>query len=89
MLGGKQFGITRKQYDMFSEAYPALDVMAQLRLMNTWLMANPKNQKTNVLRFVNNWLVKSQDRASRFSTKSEGTPIVAERPKSVLDEERV
>jgi hypothetical protein len=88
-LGGGMYDITKKQYDMFVDAYPALDIMAEFKLMNTWLVTNPKNQKKNMPRFINNWLSRSQDKARRVGNPSQATPVVADRPRSVLDEERV
>lgn len=48
----------------WSELYPAVDVVAELRKMAGWLDANPTRRKTKagIRRFVNNWLAKEQDR---------------------------
>jgi len=44
-------------------AYPALTLDAELSKAAAWLIANPKNQKSNYARFLTNWLTKAQDRA--------------------------
>lgn len=45
--------------------FPAVDVMQELRSMRAWCLANPKSHKTRsgILRFVNGWLQKAQNRA--------------------------
>jgi hypothetical protein len=47
------------------EAYPAVDVPLEIKAMETWLMANPKNLKSNYERFIVTWLKKAQDKAPR------------------------
>lgn len=49
---------------MWCELYPSVDIMQELRKMKGWLSANPKRRKTKVgvLRFINNWLSKEQDK---------------------------
>jgi hypothetical protein len=46
-------------------AYPALSLDVELSKASAWLIANPKNQKSNYGRFLTNWLSKAQDRAPR------------------------
>jgi hypothetical protein len=53
------------QYKVWCEAYPAVDVMGELKKMAAWLVSNPKNRKSDYPRFINNWLAKAQDRAPR------------------------
>ena len=50
--------------DEWSELYPAVDVMQELRKMAGWLDANPSKRKTKrgILRFVNGWLAREQDK---------------------------
>ena len=47
------------------QAYPAVDVLSELRRMETWATANPVHRKSNWQRFIVNWLTSSQDRALR------------------------
>jgi hypothetical protein len=44
-------------------AYPAVDLQSELAKAAAWLLANPKNQKSNYARFLTNWLTRAQDRA--------------------------
>ena len=48
----------------WAKAYPAVDVFQEVRAMESWLDANPKNRKTpaGIKKFVNGWLSRSQDR---------------------------
>ena len=62
-LGGSEVVITQSQIDMFSDAYPAVNIHAELKKMKAWLMSNKARQKKDVLRFINNWLSKTQDDA--------------------------
>lgn len=65
LASGDEYPITQQQADEFSRAYPAVNVLAELRKMRAWSMSNPKNRKTKggVLRFVNQWLGRAQDNA--------------------------
>jgi hypothetical protein len=47
----------------WEKAYPAVDLQTELAKAGAWLLANPKNQKSNYARFLTNWLVRSQDKA--------------------------
>lgn len=58
------YPITETQVAEFVDLYPAVDVMQELRAMKGWLLHNPKKRKTKagVMRFVNGWLAREQDR---------------------------
>lgn len=58
------YPVTQHQINEWESLYPAVDVMQELRKMKGWLIANPTKRKTKrgILRFINNWLVKEQDR---------------------------
>ena len=68
--------IYQQQVNEFSAAYPAVDIVQQLRAMRAWLLANPKNRKTpsGMLRFVNAWLAKEQNRPRASPAKGNGKP---------------
>lgn len=59
-----EFPITQAQVEEFSDLYPAVNVLQELRAMRGWAIANPTKRKTRtgVLRFVNSWLAKEQDK---------------------------
>jgi len=58
------------QIKIWAETYPGVDLRAEFMEMKSWLTSNPANRKTNLSRFINNWLKKSQDRASRPENKT-------------------
>lgn len=61
--GGEWVGIPEKLSAKWSEAYPAVNVPAELAKASAWIMANPKNRKSNYARFLTNWLTRAQDNA--------------------------
>ena len=61
-------GITDDMIKMWKEAYPACDIKTQLKKMVLWLIANPKKKKSNYLRFITNWLGRSQERGGDISS---------------------
>jgi len=50
------------------DAYPAVDIEAQLRIMREWLLANPSRKKSNYRQFINNWLKREQDKGGSRKT---------------------
>ena len=59
-----EYWIFDDQIELWAELFPAVDVMQELRKMKSWLDSNPSRRKTKrgILRFVNGWLSKEQDR---------------------------
>ena len=51
--------ITEEKIQKWSEAYPGIDIKSELKKMEVWLTANPKNKKENHERFIVNWLSRS------------------------------
>lgn len=72
------FGITEKHIAEWSESFPAVDVMQQLRSMRQWCLANPTRRKTKrgVSAFIVSWLTKEQDKG-RTCTKPTPSGIFA------------
>ena len=62
--------------EKWQQAYPAVDVLSELRRMEVWASANPVNRKSNWQRFIVNWLTRAQDRAGRGGPR--GGPSAAE-----------
>ena len=62
--------ITAEQVQRWQALYPAVDVMQSLRSMAGWLEANPTRRKTKrgMLKFVNNWLQRDQDKPNAQRT---------------------
>lgn len=67
LIDKSDFSITQKDIDKWADAYPAVDVLQQLKAMAAWLDANPKRKKTRrgIKAFINNWLSREQDRGRK------------------------
>lgn len=65
LVGGSEHPVMASDVSDWSDAYPAIDVLQQVKAMRAWAIANPKNQKTaaGVRRFITAWLAKAQDKA--------------------------
>ena len=64
-------GIEDKNMNEWVEAYPCVDIKQTLKMMHQWLLANPsKSKKKQWLRFITNWLSKSQEQGG--SDRSQG-----------------
>lgn len=59
-----EYWIYQDQIEEWMELFPAVDVMQELRKMKSWLDCNTSRRKTKrgILRFVNGWLSKEQDK---------------------------
>jgi hypothetical protein len=55
-------GIRDDDMAAWSEAYPACDVLVELKKMAEWLKANPDKKKIRYRLFIVNWLARTQDR---------------------------
>lgn len=62
--------ISAEQKALWQRAYPALSLDVELSKAAAWILANPRNVKSNYARFITNWLVRSQERAPRIETES-------------------
>ena len=62
---GTLYPITQPDIDKWTELYPAVNVISELRKMVGWLDANKDRRKTRkgVLRFIVNWLSGQQDKS--------------------------
>lgn len=81
LANGTGFPVTETHVKEFTTAYPGVDVMAQLREIRAWCIANPKRRKTKngALRFINSWLDKEQNKAgaqhqAQVSALPQGVP---------------
>ncbi|GLP95316.1 hypothetical protein [Paraferrimonas sedimenticola] len=70
------FKFTATHLQEVSSFYPAVDCRTEINKIAAWLYANPTKRKTagGMLRFVNNWLSKAQDRAMNTPTGQSSTP---------------
>lgn len=58
----------------FKAAYPAVSIDAEIARAHAWVLANPKNRKSQWGRFLNSWLEKAQNKAPRVDTNSANNP---------------
>jgi len=63
----KFIGLSGDMLTAWSEAYPAIDVRSEIANAKVWMLANPKNRKSNIERFLTNWLSRAQDNAPRIA----------------------
>ncbi len=68
VFDGSSFQNINGQMTVWKSAYPAVDVESEIRKAAAWVVANPKNKKTQWGRFINNWLSRAQDKAPRVQT---------------------
>lgn len=59
----KFVNITDAHRTQWQTSFPAVDVLSELRRVEAWVVANPKNRKSNWERFIVNWLSRAQDKA--------------------------
>lgn len=61
---GSEHPVTAEEISEYSQLYPAVDVMQELRDMRGWLLANPVRRKTKrgIKAFIRTWLSKEQDK---------------------------
>lgn len=72
--------ISQEKIKKWKETFPALEILTELKKIEIWILANPKNKKKNWERFIVNWLTRNQDKAPRVektSTNGSGSSIDA------------
>jgi hypothetical protein len=67
-------GVRDDDISAWSEAYPACDVLGELKKMAEWLKANPDKKKIKYRRFIVNWLARTQDRGGSGSGRGHREP---------------
>ena len=68
----KFINITDSHIERWKNAYPAVDVLTELRQMEVWADTNRKNRKSDWQRFIVNWLKRSQDKARPIAPSWKG-----------------
>lgn len=91
---GTEYGITQSDVDEWQQAFPAVDVMQQLRAMKLWCRDNPKKRKTKngIRRFVTSWLDREQNRGGSkanvpYAAQTVSPPPDASKRERISDEE--
>lgn len=54
----------------WQKAYPKVDIQAEIRKAHAWEISNPDKKKVNRMRFLNNWLSRSQDKPEERSNQN-------------------
>lgn len=71
LLKNKQYNITLDEVEEYKKLFPAIDVEQELRNAVAWIIANPKNKKSNGKRFITNWLIRQQEKTRAYSNRKE------------------
>lgn len=67
----KQFPVNKELFDVWEDAYPLVDVRAELREIKSWLVSNPKKRPaSDMARFVNAWLDRAQNDRARQEARA-------------------
>ena len=83
-LQDQTYHVSRSTYDEWSDCFPGVDVMVELRKAVAWVGANPANRKTvtGASRYFFNWLSKAQNKARRTDVPVKGPePSFKNRPR--------
>lgn len=66
LADGSDYVVPLASVAEWEQAYPRLDVMAELRKARAWCVANPRQRKTRVgaSKFLNGWLSRASERAT-------------------------
>jgi transcription elongation factor Elf1 len=75
LVDGSNWSFTQEDVTAWREAYPAVDVLQQLREMREWCKSNRAHQKTarGIRRFVTSWLSREQDKPTKAGGFNERT----------------
>lgn len=76
LADGTEFEIAEGMVGEWKSAFPAVDVLQELREMRAWCLANPAQRKTRrgASAFVVRWLSKEQDRGGKGERKGVSLP---------------
>jgi hypothetical protein len=69
-------GIEENQIEVWKKAFPAVDLNLEIAKASAWLIANPKQTKSNYNRFLTSWFTRCQDSGGTRvkDEKSSGKP---------------
>lgn len=65
---GSFYNVPEDKIEIWKQAYPAVDIIHELKKMISWLESNPSRKKTKqgIARFINTWLSKEQDKGGSY-----------------------
>jgi hypothetical protein len=64
-----RFEIPGRYMSKWSEAFPSVDIRAQVSQAESWYVSHPERRKKNHARFLNNWFARAQERPLSRSGK--------------------
>ena len=70
-LNGSLEAILISNRDIFSKAYPGIDLEGETAKAKAWLVSNPKNRKTDLKRYLNGWFNREQNRVNKYPPREE------------------
>jgi hypothetical protein len=76
---GKFTNISEIMVDLWQTGFPAIDAQQELNKAAAWCMSNPKNKKSNWLKFLTNWFSRAQDKAPAHKGQKGGFTDADER----------
>jgi len=62
-------GITDLDTKDWAEAFPAVDIKQEIKSARQWLIDNPTKRKTQIRRFLSNWLRRQQEKGGSNNAK--------------------
>ncbi|HRF01677.1 MAG TPA: hypothetical protein PLI18_14230 [Pirellulaceae bacterium] len=82
----KTWALRQDRIDRWQEAFPAVDVRAELLKARTWLEDRPRNRKTaaGMPRFLGSWMGRSQDRSGSSAPATAPQLTTAQRIEAML-----
>jgi len=78
ILNDKTFyDVFESDIENWTDLYPAVDIMQELRKMKGWLDSNPAKRKTRrgISRFINSWLARTQDSGGTRNTQQSSSYV--------------
>lgn len=78
LLDGTFYEVPEDKLNKWGEAFPAVDIVQELRKMYLWLESNPKKRKTRrgVERFIYGWLERAQNKGGNIKANSNTNTFV-------------
>ena len=74
------FPIYQESIDLFTETYPNVNILSELKKIKAWSFSNPKKRKTKtgMMRFINAWLSGEQDKTGKQNHYQDNKPRIAD-----------
>ena len=68
-----EYPVEKEQTEQWTELYPSVDVIQELRNMRGWLLSNPNKRKTKrgIQNFITSWLSREQDKGKCYQKQGQ------------------